>query len=260
MMRTLTALGASLAIVLSVSLAQAQQRGPLGQRGQFIIGADRLFSLLSYTRIAQDNLPAPGAGKNTTVTQESAFSLLWGSGPTLIGQNGAISPFSVPRVGLDYVIVPNVTIGGEVLVFFTLGGSTSRDTTNAAGATTTTSGDNPGQFLFGLAPRGGYIVPLSDLFSLWLRGGFSYSIQTGKSTVGGVTTSISTNQFALDLDPRIVFTPFPHVGFTGGLTFDIPLAGGDSRSTDAGNGTTTSSSGGSSILFFGVTLGMIAYF
>ncbi|HZU85786.1 MAG TPA: hypothetical protein VE987_22830 [Polyangiaceae bacterium] len=261
MTRMLTAVGASLGVLLAAGAAHAQPHDTFGQQGQFIIGADRLFSLFSYTHIAQDQFnPGPGNSKQTTTVNGTALSLLWGSSPVIAnGGVPIISPFAVPRIGVDYVIVPHVTIGGDLIVFFTLGGNTATDTTTNGGTTSSTSTDNPGQFLFGIEPRGGYILPLTDMFSLWLRGGLSYYIQSSKTTAGGSTTTNTTNQLALDLEPQVVFTPIPHVGFTAGLTGDIPLTGGHSTDVNT-NGRDTSQSAWSGILFVGVTLGMLAHF
>jgi hypothetical protein len=253
-------------MLLATSSAHAQpEKGSFGQQGQFIISADRLFSLFSWTHIAQDQFG--GGGTKTTITVNStAISLLAGSSPVVVSNpNGTypaaiISPFAVPRIGVDYVIVPNVTIGGNLIVFFTLGGNTGVDTTPNGGTTTTRSGDNPGQFLFGVEPRGGYILPLTEMFSLWLRGGLSYYIETAKLSQGGVTNTTTFNQLALDLEPQFVATLIPHVGFTAGLTWDIPLTGGHSLDTTMQNGSSTSQSAWQGIMFVGVTVGMLAYF
>jgi hypothetical protein len=256
MIRKLMAVGASIGVLLTASLAHAQARDRLGQQGQFIVSADRLFSLFSYVHVAQDNLANNGGVKTVDTVNQSAISLLWGD--SSVGGN----PFGVPRVGFDYVLLPNVTVGGNVIVFFTVGGNRASDTTQN-GVTMSRSQDNPSVFTFGVAPRGGYILQLTDLFSIWLRGGFSYYVQTAKTTTGTgntqVTDSFSQNQFALDIDPQFVLTPVSHVGFTAGPTLDIPLAGGHSLDHTAG-GTSTSTSAWSSILYFGVTVGMLVHF
>ena len=270
MMRRLTAVAAGMGVLWTASLAHAQAHGNFGQQGQFILSADRLFSLFAYTHISQDAFTPPaGATKQTINYNDSAIGLLWGSSGGLTGNLVPVNTFyTVPRVGFDYVLIPNVTVGGEIVLFFTVGGSNGADTTLNNGSNMSTSTDNPGALIFGFAPRGGYILPLSDLFSLWLRGGVSYYIANQKTTttLGNntqQTTTITTNQFALDLDPQFVITPVPHLGFTAGLTGDIPLAGGHSQDTNTNtNGTTRSQSASawSSVLFIGVTVGMLGYF
>jgi hypothetical protein len=269
MMRKVTAVAASIGVFLAAPLVHAQGREDFGRQGQFILSADRLVPLLSFTRTSQDQLPAPFGNpppltnKVTSTYSQTSISLLWGG--TSNGSLGsAIDTFyTVPRLGFDYVIVPNVTIGGNIIVFFTLGGSTGSETTFNNGTTMTTSNDNPSALIFGVAPRGGYILELSNLFSLWLRGGVSYYVANSKTTQGtgnGQTTlSNSVNQFAIDLDPQLVITPVPHFGITAGLTADIPIAGGRSAQLDR-NGGSTSASAFSSILYIGVTAGLMGWF
>lgn len=261
MMRRLAAVAASMGALFASASAHAQTHTNFGQQGQFILGADRLFSLFQYTHISQDNLPSQvpaGDSKVNVTTNETSMSLLWGS-----TWPSTETFYTVPRVGFDYVIVPQVTIGGEIAVFFTLGTGQSTTATANNGGTTTNNVDTPGGFVFGIAPRGGYILPLSDVFAFWLRGGFSYYLVNTKLSQGAgntqTTTTNSVNQFALDLDPQFVITPIPHLGFTAGVTADIPLAGGHSTEVDRG-GASQSQSAWSGVMFIGVTAGLLGYF
>jgi hypothetical protein len=262
------ALASGASIVFGASMASAQQRaGDFGQQGEFIIDGNRLFQLFAFDNVSQGSLTGVG-GDVTSITNSSTsttISLLYGSNGNST-QNGTSGDpfFTVPRVGFDYVIVPNVTIGGDLIVLFTLGGHSTVETDTSDGKSASVTSPNPGVTGFGIAPRGGYILPLSDMFSLWLRGGFSYYTATSKistTNAAGVTTTDSTNidQFALDLEPQIVFHPIPHVGFTAGLTADIPLTGGISGTTTTGGDSATASAH-SSIFYLGIELGMLAHF
>jgi hypothetical protein len=251
-------------VLLAAPLAEAQRRGGdegFGERGQFIVSADRLFDLFAFSSVSQDQFGTPPGTKIVVTSTETSMGFLWGSatdsGPTA-------TFYTVPRVGVDYTIVNNVTVGGELILWFTLGGHTSTETDTANASNTTTSG-NPGSVIFGVAPRGGYILQLNDAFSLWLRGGFSIiTTSTNTSnTTAGINTSNTTGaqQFAIDLDPQFVWTPMRHVGFTAGLTTDIPIGGGHwSNTTFSGTGTTVNESRPSSIAFFGVTVGTLVWF
>ena len=263
MKRTLSAVAASLAVVTIApgAMAQAKAAGDFGEQGQFIISAGRLFQLFSYDNVTQNDLVPGGLPNNiksqTTTTNQSTLSLLYGS-------NGAgIDPFfTVPRVGFDYVIVPNVTIGGDLVAVFSLGGSVKHERDFQDGSNMTNSVNSPSFTGFGIAPRGGYVLGLNDMFSLWLRGGFSYYLASSKTTNplnNNSTETDSVNQFAIDLEPQIVFHIIPHVGFTAGLYADIPLTGGHSADINNGN-TEQSISAWSSIFYLGVDLGMLAYF
>jgi hypothetical protein len=260
--RAAIALGASAGVLLASPFAHAQQRqGDLGQQGQFILSGDRLFSLFAYDNVTQDDL-VPGGLPNgetsqTTTNNQTTMSFFY-------GQNGNApeSFFSVPRVGLDYVFLPNMTLGGDVVLLLTLGGSTSHEA-DFPNMTNRTSASNPSTTGFGIAPRYGYILPLNDMFSLWLRGGFSYYTATTKyptgPAAGTVTASTGLDQFGIDLEPQVVLTVIPHVGFTAGLACDIPLAGGHSAESDTAN-SSSNVSAHSSIFYLGLELGMLAHF
>jgi hypothetical protein len=252
-------------VLLAAPLAEAQRRGGdegFGERGQFIIGADRLFSLFEYQQNSYDELvPFPGDTKTVQSTTQTSLGLFWGG-----SFQGVESIYTVPRVGLDYTIINNVTIGGEVIAFFTIGGSanTEHDTNNSQ---TTTHNGLPGATTLGLAIRGGYILALSDMFSVWFRGGFSDYAVTLKTTntMGNITTdtTLGYKQFALDLDPQLVFTPMRHVGFTAGLTADIPIGGGhwsDTNITTPGMSASAHASAPSSYAFVGITIGTLVWF
>jgi|HubBroStandDraft_1064217.scaffolds.fasta_scaffold60167_2 hypothetical protein len=268
MRRTLIAAGATLAVLTTAPLAMAQRAADFGQQGQFILSADRLLPFFGYTSYSVDGPTGGGVSKNTTTVTQTNLSFFYGSTPNFSGAfNGGNAGaelgtnlfYTVPRIGLDYVIIPNVTIGGDIILYFTLGGSTGTEVDMTNGMTTTTTSSNPSVTLFGLAPRGGYILPLNDMFSLWLRGGFSYYTVTAKATNNNESATEGEHQPAIDLEPQIVFTPIPHVGFTAGLTLDIPFAGGVTGSNQNG-GQTVTTTDSASVLYFGLTLGMLAHF
>ena len=259
MRRTLTAAGSMLAVLTMAPLAMAQSRTEFGQQGEFIISADRLVPLLSFEDVSQDVLVPGGLPNNvkseTTTQTATSFSVLYGSPAAPVEQF-----YSVPRIGFDYVVVPNVTIGGNLIAVFSLGGSSKQETDLTNGQTNTSSTNSPTATGFGVAPRAGYILPINNLISLWLRGGFSYFIGSSKQPDGNNgTETTSINQFAIDLEPQVVFTPIPHVGFTAGLDVDIPLTGGHGIEDDNG-GTSQSISGHSSVVYFGAVLGMLTHF
>ena len=272
MVRRLTAVAAGLGVMLVGALAHAQtDGGSFGNQGEFIFSANRLFPVIGYSRESQDQagqLP-PGVNKISNSEDSSGIGFFWGGSPGYsvdLGNGSAATlpnVFTVPRLGFDYTIIPNVTIGGDIVAFFTLGGSQSSEVDNNSGGKQTTSVSEPKSTIFGIAPRGGYILRLTDMFALWLRGGVSFYTASVKQTVDAnnnqVTTSVNFNQFALDLDPQLVITPIPHFGFTAGLTADIPIAGGHSVSVDQPN-SSTSVSAGSSLMFIGVTGGIIGWF
>jgi hypothetical protein len=271
MIRKLSAVAAGVGALLVSSAAHAQAApSSFGNQGQFIFSADRLFPVFGYSRGSLNEPGQPPAGVNKVVDSEdqTALGFFWGATPAFqgVGTAGVAIPnvYTVPRLGFDYTIIPNVTIGGDVTVFFTLGGSGSSETYESNGNTQTTTGPEPKSTIFGIAPRAGYILHLTDLLSLWLRGGVSFYTATSKTsnTNNGQTTTNSFNfdQLGLDLDPQLVITPIPHFGFTVGVTGDIPLTGGISESTTVSGGGSTSVSSHASLLFVGVTGGLVGWF
>jgi hypothetical protein len=263
MMRPLATFGVLLGTLLTTSLAKAEAKGAFGQQGEFIVSADRLVPVFSFVSVSQTipGVPAPGLNKVVETNSQTAFSLLLGGTP---GAPPEATFFTFPRLGLDYVVVPRITIGGDLLFYATLGGNSTTETDFANGASRSVTVSAPSTLVFGVAPRGGYILPLSDLFSLWLRGGFSFYTASTKTQNGtgnnAMTTSNNTNQLALDLDPQIVVTPLPHIGITAGLTADIPIAGGHSVTVETPPNPSVTNSAGSSIFYFGAELGILVWF
>ncbi len=244
MTRKVPAVCACIGVLFCASPSEAKDE-TFGDTGQFIVSADRLFSLFSFADVNQDQI---GANPRTTNTeQQTSFSLLYGATPGST-QNGSIF-YTAPRLGFDYVVTSHLTVGGNVVLFSTLGGSSS---TQVQGLGTTNNPNPPTIFIFGLAPRVGYVIQLSDQFAFWPRGGLSWYTASENGPGNG---GFGEDQFALDLDPQFVFTPVSHFGFTGGLTADIPLTGGNSQ-TQAG----TTLSANQTIFFLGLTVGMLGYF
>ncbi len=211
-----------------------------GDQGSLIVGVERLMPLISYENVkASQN----GQGSSTSVT---SFSL--------VTHGSTATVYNVPRLALDYTVIPKLTLGGSIYVYFQAGNSTT--TTAANGVQTTT--DNGKLTYWGFAPRVGYILNLSDVVAFWPRGGISYNnASNGGSVVNGVQAgSSSANQFALDLEPTFVFIPLPHVGFTATAAVDIPLTG--SVNVTLGNNVNTSVD--LSELHIGAHVGLLVYF
>src|SRR5579872_2814211 len=101
-MQNLTAVGASLGVLLAAPIAQAQTKQHFGDRGEFILSADRLVPLVGWSAVSR-NLMA-GEFNNaqyqsgSLTTTQTSLSLLYG---TAFPQQVF---YTVPRVGLDYVV------------------------------------------------------------------------------------------------------------------------------------------------------------
>lgn len=261
MTRKLAVVGAAMGILLTASVASAQ-RLDFGQKGEFVFSADRLVPVLSFTenKITNNNVNP----SQSTSTTGSSISLLYGDNSIVSGTGlaaGNPTFYTSPRVGFDYVFLPNWTIGGDLFVFFTLGGSN----TGSQGGNSASS-DTPSGNAFGVAPRVGYVFDINALLSFWLRGGFSFyhagtSEQDANCNNGSDTTSL--NVFGLDLDPQLVISPTPHFAFLAGPAIDFGFAGGYGTSRPGGpNGcsSTISTSDGYSSHLIGLTGGMMGWF
>lgn len=266
MKRSLVAIASMTSAMLAAPLAQAQAQAPqFGDKGQFIIGGDRLMPLLAYSQFSRDEA-SPGGTTTSHSGDNTTLGLFYGSTLDLNNQGdvGTDFPssafFTVPRVGLDYVLAPNVTIGGDVVVFFTLGGGHQTQTNFQNGTSMLSEQGSQSMTVFGIAPRAGYIMKLSDSFSLWLRGGVSFYNGTLRTSGNaGTLESDSQHQFVIDLEPQLVYTPIPHVGFTAALDGDFSpsfLGGYTHQDVEINESVSKSSE----VVFIGATLGMIAYF
>jgi hypothetical protein len=258
--------------LLTASVASAQTTGQgFGEKGQFIFSADRLVPIIAFTqnRFNDDN-------DNITISQNgSSLSLLWGNNSVFSGGsatglvvngNGGVATgggnptfYTTPRVGFDYVLVPNLTLGGDLFVFFTLGGSTSAKQGN-----TTTTTDLPSGNAFGVAPRVGYVIGLNPLLSIWLRGGFSFYHAGTSVSVNNCSNDRTTalNVVGLDVDPQLVISPLPHFAFEVGPAIDWGFAGSASVSTPSNQNcnTTITTSFGYTAYNFGITGGLLGWF
>jgi hypothetical protein len=234
MLRTITFLGACATALLATATASGQTAPEFGEQGQFIISADRLMPLFAYE--SEKHANGDGTSDTTTVTSIA-----------LVTHNpDHVTLYNVPRFAFDYTVWKHLTVGGSVWAYFQLGNST---TTSGNGMPDITREHSKTTF-WGLAPRVGWILHLSDLFAFWPRGGFSFA-DMALSQTGSPTTT----QWAIDLEPMFVFTPVPHAAITAGPVVDIPFAGSISSSM---NGTTVSVD--ETMFHFGLTGGLLIWF
>jgi opacity protein-like surface antigen len=236
----------SLLVVLAASAASARADTPeLGIQGRWILGADRLSPLFSYSKDTRsDN---NNASITTTTT---SMSLLWSGNPQ--------DMYDIPRLGLDYVVAPNITVGGN---FFATLPMSSKQAVSDNGTTVTQ--DNDKVSAFGLSARAGYVMGLGPKLMLWARGGLGYAhVGTTIPNNGGNGNNDrynSLSQFGLNLEPQFVFSPGAHVGLMAGPVLDIPLSG-TYHTERTQNGTTTSTDFDASQFHFGINVGLIGWF
>jgi hypothetical protein len=114
-----------------------------------------------------------------------------------LGWYAPVSIFHVPRAAVDVFVIDRLSVGGS-LAFYAQ------------------TGDPDGEgFLF--APRVGYAIPLSKLFTFWPRGGITFvSDDPGDDNI-----------FALSGEAAFVLTPQPSWGIILAPTMDFGFGSGD---------------------------------
>jgi hypothetical protein len=229
-----------LVLALSIAPAAAHAAASAGvDHGTIMIGAERLFGLsLSRETTATNN------GDNST--DNTTFTLLYSASPNV---------HMTPRLTCDFVPIDGLTIGGGI--GFGVGSLDDSRTRNSA----TTNTDGPTSTWIIISPRVGYVLGLSSLAKLWLRGGLTYFWMNTDFPSAIPNTSVSSRLtgLSLDLEPTLLLQPFTHLGFTASLLVNLPLTGSFTTDTTVG-GTTTSTSVDRTIRNFGLAVGMVGRF
>ncbi len=244
MTRTLGRRGAALlALGFTVTSPAAAQNGPadFGQKGQFVLSAERLFGLVlasSSSTQTVDNVEVERTESYTT------FNLLMNP--------SRFTTYAIPRIGFDYLVIDRLTVGGS-LGFVTGSGEVEEE---AAGVSRTQDTGSANAFL--LAPRVGYAFMFTPMLGIWPRGGLTFLAGGSEADDGYPKTSSS--RVALTLEVPFVITPVPHVGFTFAPTLDLGLAGSDEVTTIDDMGVETTNEVDVVATDFGIQAGMFVYF
>jgi hypothetical protein len=179
---------ASLALALALGMAMA---GPatracaqeIGREGNLAFGAERLFGL--YLEVRSIDEGPVEIDRDTTV-----IGIGWG-----LGAEYAL--LTIPRLGIDYFLTDNLTLGGS----FGLA-SVSVESFDYIG--------------FLLAGRVGYALRLSHEITFWPRGGLTFSTVAGDADV---------NVFALTFEGMFTFAPADNWAFLAGPVLDLGVVG-----------------------------------
>jgi hypothetical protein len=167
------------------ALASAQE---LGRKGDVVFSVDRLMGITG-THTAGELRPAPGEYHDDF----TSISFGWRASP-----DG--SPFDVPRLAFDYLVIDHLSIGGSL-------GYASVDADQQNDYST-----------FLIAPRIGYAYAFGRVVGIWPRGGFTYHSTS-------VDDRFDEKGFALSLECPFTFSPATHFAFHIGPTFDIDMFG-----------------------------------
>lgn len=221
--------------------------------------------LISAPAAAQDEVPPPAAGPaapgaatpepkvpGVSIALERVGGIAYGKASssegngedsvsvTSFGVGGVTpNPFAIPRLGVDFILPSNLTLGGAV-GFSRVSGSVS--STNNSG--TTRSEDIGSVFLYTLTPRIGYRIPVSDRIDFTPRAGLTLagaSLSPGEGSNG----SASIFAVAVGADAPFAFRLTDSFNLLAGAAIDYTVSAtvtSQSTTTVSGPGGTTTSS------------------
>lgn len=178
--------GAALAVVVVVcgSLLAANASAEMGER--WCVGLERLFGA-AWVESTYDSEGGPWVYRRTT------FSFL-GSGAPKEG-------FSSPRVGLDYLTMIGVTVGGAAGV----DGLVRRSSYSGAD-------DDPNSLVFVMAPRIGYVMRPLPWLALWPRVGYTLLVRTRDSDRSALTLEVPISLLVADERVGLMLVPYWEAG------------------------------------------------
>jgi len=182
MKQALSALVLSFGLLLP-ALAAAQE---LGTKGDMVFSVDRVMGITG-THVAGERGPVEYDDDLTSI------SFGWRTSP-----DG--SPFDVPRLAFDYLVIDHLSIGGSL------------------GYASVDADDQNDYSTFIISPRVGYAYAFGKVVGIWPRGGFTYHSTS-------VDTFYDEKGFALSLECPFTFAPTTHFAFHIGPTFDVDMFG-----------------------------------
>jgi hypothetical protein len=188
----------------------------------------KAFSLLSALAlgVAASTMARPAAAQafgnqgDITISAERIMGIYFydegGPGVTAIGLGmspRSTSPYHLARLGFDYFVIDNLSIGGAI----GFGDIDVHDQNTPVGPRG--GGTDSGAFIY---PRVGYALEFNHVFGFWPRGGFTYR------NFGG------DEEFALTLEANFYAAPVEHVAFLFGPLMDLGLAGSGDEAKNFG--------------------------
>src|SRR5262249_18724408 len=149
MLRTTIPAAIAFACLAVVETAHAQTAvSGFGDKGQFIVSADRLFGLNVWSVKIEPQATPMNPNPPPSKQSGTRLRLLWGGDADVGTANAPV--YSIPRLAFDYLVIPGLTVGGAI-GYFHRGGS--NETTDQRGVTT--SVDTPSGNAILLHPRAG---------------------------------------------------------------------------------------------------------
>jgi hypothetical protein len=181
-------------VVASLAVpAVARAAGPaFGGAGQLVVSDDQPLGGGTFGASGLGS-PAPPASYSTVSFEFGALSNSGGSGTSF-----ALAPAA------DYFVIPNLSVGGNILF----------------GLLSPAHGNGPGTSytIFGLEPRVGYNIPITDMMSFWPKVYFSYATASASNNGG------SANSAAIGVFAPLMFVPATHFVLGIGPNFSTQLS------------------------------------
>lgn len=207
----------------------------IGQQGQLVVSAERLFGLNFWSTKTKENIDSTDKG--------TTFSLLTpGNGDHLA---------LVPRIAVDYLPIDTLTVGGSLGFWNT---SLKRKDEGNGVSQETDIGSTRGFFL---SPRVGGAIPIHDIITVWPRGGLTFYSLKGSSPDGKSSSTLSG--LTVDLECAFTFMPIPHLGFSLTPNVMLPLSGTKKDEGQVG-GVTNSTEHDVTMMNFGLSAGILGVF
>jgi len=200
--RSAASLAAIATLFASSSAFARKTPAGMGTEGSLTVSADRLFGfMIESTKSEQtvNNVKVESTDSNTRIS--------------------LVNPALGARLGLDYTVIPNLTIGAAVGLGF--GSSSSKTKTNGSEVST----DGPSTMILLVAPRVGYLIDFTDNLGIWPRGGVTYErlSATTKAQGNNPESTFTSSQLSATVDVPLVIAPADHFAFTVGPFVDFPL-------------------------------------
>jgi len=241
---------------LSCALPAFAQAGGFGNRGKFVVSAERLTGLFITSGSSELDGDFVTFPVNVPFSYESDDS---STTFAILGNGLEAEPAAIPRLGFDYFVIDALSVGGSITY-----ASKSDDSdiqTQVAMAGVNSSNEETSSSLFSVSPRAGYAMMFSNLLGFWGRGGLTYtsvSSETDVTDEDGISSAdFDASLLTLAVDAQLVIAPLPNFAIGVGPALDIPLTGSaEINDTDAN----TQIDGDISILTFGISAGMMVYF
>jgi hypothetical protein len=174
--------------------------------------------------IALERVGGIGYAKASAKDTDDSLSLV------ALGVGGVTpNPFAVPRLGIDFILPSNLTLGGAV-------GFTRLSASTSSGSK---SQDVGSVFLYTLTPRIGYRIPLSDKVDITPRAGLTFAGASASPSDSKNDASIFA--VAIGADAPVAFRMTDSFNLLVGVGIDYTVSATVSTTTTS---TTTTGVGG----------------